>query len=252
MRAIQWPERRLKTVRYNLESTYDGIYEETVDAIGNLRLAPYQLETYKKVGVERDEFEQGREEALAGIFRSRYLKRFESSVEAFRISARRSLEFTKTFESYLLDGKLLNSTSFQKAMRFLEREDEEDDSTPVSAVDELDANEEARQMLESLPTLDPQQYDLTLMRESLQRDVDELTKVWHLASSIKPDQDAKLETLKMLLSQELKGEKVIVFSYYRDTARYIHRELAGERGEKFREEVGNPGHSSHGWRCFSR
>ena len=239
-KAIQWPERRLKTVRYNLESTYDGIYEETVDAIGNLRLAPYQLETYKKAGVERDKFEQGREEALAGIFRSRYLKRFESSVEAFRISARRSLAFTKTFESYLLDGRLLNSTSFQKAMRFLEHEDEEDDSTPVSEADELDANEEARQMLENLPTLDPQQYDLKLMRESLQRDVDELTKVWHLASSIKPDQDAKLETLKMLLSQELKGEKVIVFSYYRDTARYIHRELAGERGEKFREEAGNP------------
>ena len=238
--AIQWPERRLKTTRYNLESTYDGIYEKTVGSIEGLHLAPYQLETYKKVGVKRDEFEQGREEALAGIFRSRYLKRFESSVEAFRISARRSLEFTKTFESYLLDGRLLNSTSFRKAMRFLEREDEEDDSTPSSMANDLDATEEAQQALQSLPVLNPQQYDLRRLHESLQRDVESLTEVWHLIRNIKPEQDAKLATLKMLLSQDLKGEKVIVFSYYRDTARYIHRELAGEQGEKFRAEAGNP------------
>ena len=103
-RKITWPERRLKTVRYDLESTYGGIYDKVVAAIEDLRLATYQLETYKRAGVDRDEFEQGREEALAGIFRSRYLKRFESSVDAFRISVRRALEFTKTFESYLLDG----------------------------------------------------------------------------------------------------------------------------------------------------
>ena len=96
-------------------------------------------------------------EALAGIFRSRYLKRFESSIEAFRISVRRALEFTRTFESYVLDGKVLDSTSFQKAMRYLAREDEEDDSTPASQADALDATEEAREVLEGLPTLDPTQ-----------------------------------------------------------------------------------------------
>ena len=125
--TIRWPERRLKTVQYNLESTYSGIYDRVVAAIDGLKLAPYQLETYKKAGVKRDEFEQGREEALAGIFRSRYLKRFESSVDAFRITVRRALEFTKTFESYLLDGKLLDSASFQKSMRYLSREDEDED-----------------------------------------------------------------------------------------------------------------------------
>ncbi len=239
-KAIKWPERKLKTVRYDLESLYAGIYEQIVNAIDNLRLAPYQLETYKKVGVERDTFEQGREVALAGIFRSRYLKRFESSVEAFRISVKRALEFTTTFKSYLSDDRLLNSTSFRHAMRFLNRENEEDDSTPSSIANELDDNEEARQILESLPILDPEQYDLGRLHESLQYDIDALTKIWHLIRDIKPDQDAKLTTLKTLLSQELKGEKVIVFSYYRDTARYIYRELIGEHNEKFRKKAGNP------------
>lgn len=239
-KVIQWPERKLKTVRYDLEATYGGIYDSIVDAIESLRLAPYQLETYKKAGVERDEFEQGREEALAGIFRSRYLKRFESSIEAFRISVRRALEFTKTFESYVLDGKVLDSSSFQKAMRYLSSEDEEDDSTPSSRADELDAVEEAKEVVEALPTLDPGRYDLRHLHEALQHDVEVLTKVWHLIQSVDSERDAKLQILKKLLSEDLKGQKVIVFTYYRDTARYLYRELAGEPGQEFREKAGNP------------
>ena len=237
---IKWPERRLKTVRYDLESTYSGIYDKVVAAVEGLHLAPYQLETYKKAGVKRDEFEQGREEALAGIFRSRYLKRFESSVDAFRITVRRALEFTKTFESYLLDGKLLESTSFQKSMRYLSREDEDDDGAPVSRADEMDASDEAREILETLAALDTGQYDLRRLHEALQHDVDSLTELWRLVGGITPDQDAKLETLKQLLSEDLKGQKVIVFTYYRDTARYLYRELGGDRGADFRSQARDP------------
>ena len=239
-KVIHWPDRKLKTVRYNLEATYGGIYDSIVDAIEGLRLAPYQLETYKKAGVERDEFEQGREEALAGIFRSRYLKRFESSIKAFRISVRRALEFTKTFESYVLDGKVLDSSSFQKAMRYLSSEDEEDDSTPTSKATELDTVEEAKEILESLPSLNPAQYDLRHLHEALQHDVDVLTNVWHMIKDINPEKDAKLQVLKKLLSEDLKGQKVIVFTYYRDTARYLYRELAGEHGQEFKKKAGDP------------
>ncbi len=237
---IRWPKRCLKTVRYDLESTYSGIYDKVVETVENLQLAPYRLETYKKIGMERDEFEQGREEALAGIFRSRYLKRFESSVDAFRITVRRALEFTRTFESYLLDGQLLDSTSFQKAMRFLDQEDEDSDDIPVSRADEMDASDEAREVLKSLGLLDTQQYNLRSLHEDLQHDVDSLTELWRLVNSITPDQDAKLQTLKQLLSKDLKSQKVIVFTYYRDTARYLYRELEGEKGKDFRSQADEP------------
>jgi len=239
-KAIKWPERKLRTVRYDLEATYAGIYDQIVDAVDNLRLAPYQMEFYKRAGVVRDEFEEGRQQALAGIFKSRYLKRFESSIEAFRISIRRALAFTKTFESYMLDGRLLDSSSFQKAMRYLESEDEEDDSTPASQADALDAHEDARRALEGLPALDTSQYDLRRLHEALQADVDALTDIWREIESIKPEQDAKLARLKELLAGDLKGQKAIVFTYYRDTARYLHRELSGERGALFLEQAGNP------------
>ncbi len=84
-KKVHFPKRELKTVEYNLEATYHGIYEFIVSGIESLQLAPYSLESYKKKGIEVDEFEAGREQALVGIFKSRYLKRFESSIEAFRI-----------------------------------------------------------------------------------------------------------------------------------------------------------------------
>src|SRR3989442_6746477 len=215
---IHWPERRLKTIRYDLEATYGGIYDNIVRRVGSLRLAPYRLETYKKQEVPRDLFEEGREEALVGIFKSRYLKRFESSIDAFRISVRRALEFLETFESYILEGKVLNSASFQKAMRFLTREDEEDDATPSSLSDQLDENQEARQFIETLPTLNAELYDLKRLHNDLRRDVNALREVWYDIEAITPARDAKLAKLKELLAGELKGRNVLIFTYYKDTA----------------------------------
>lgn len=239
---VRFPERRLKTVRYDLEATYAGIYDDIVSGIERLNLAPYSLETYKKPEVEVDEFEAGREQALVGIFKSRYLKRFESSVDAFRISVRRALQFTQTFESYILDRRLLRSTDFARALQFLEREDVEDDATPRSLADEIDAHEEARRLFEEMETVDTSKYDLRKLHEALQADIRTLSTVWERVRQIRPEHDAKLRRLKDLLrSAELRGKKVLVFSYYRDTARYLYRELGhpeNPEAQKFRQELG--------------
>ena len=191
----------------------------------------------------RDQFEEGREEALVGIFKSRYLKRFESSIDAFRISVRRALEFLETFESYVLDGKILDSTSFQKALRFLAREDEEDDATPPgSRSDELDAHTEASQFLDTLPTLDGTLYDLKRLHNDLRNDVNALRAIWHAIEAITPERDTKLATLKRLLASDLKGQKVLLFTSYKDTARYLYRQLGSESVEvqAWRAAAGNP------------
>ncbi len=223
---IKFPERKLRTVQYDLEQAYSGIYDEVVSGVEALKLAPYNLEAYKKAEEEVDEFEAGREQALVGIFKSRYLKRFESSVHAFRISVRRALAFLKTFESYILEGRILRSTDFQKAIRFLSREDEEDDATPRSVAEDLDDSEEAQQLLEELGEIDPAHYDLRRLHEAVQHDVEALTEIWHRIKDITAADDAKLARLKALLaSEELRGQKVLVFSYYKDTARYLYKHL---------------------------
>ncbi len=188
----------------------------------------------------RDEFEEGREAALIGIFKSRYLKRFESSVDAFRISVRRALAFVKTFEEFVLDGKVLDSRSFEKAMRFLAREDEEDDATPTSLAEDFNENDEARAFLADLLPLDPAAYDLRRLHHDLQHDVEALTDIWHLIKDMRADADKKLAKLKELLSGELRDKKVLLFTYYKDTARYLYRELGEEHGVKWRKSIGDP------------
>src|SRR2546423_2121820 len=239
---ISWPERKLKTIRYNLEATYGGIYEKLVNRIEGLKLAPYRLETYKKQGITRDQFEEGREEALVGIFKSRYLKRFESSVDAFRISIRRALEFLETFESYVLEGKVLNSASFQKAMRFLAREDEEDDATPSSLSEQLDAHTEARQFIETLPTLNAELYDLQRLHNDLRKDVNALREIWHDIAAITPAGDGQLAQLKHLLAGVLKGQKVLIFTYYKIIVPYLSRQLGSDdpAAVQWRASAGEP------------
>jgi SNF2 family DNA or RNA helicase len=237
---IKWPERKLHTVQYNLEATYSGIYEKIVGGIETLRLAPYNLESYKKAGVSVDEFERGREEALVGIFKSRYLKRFESSVEAFRISVRRALEFLKTFETYILDGRVLSSSEFQRAMRYLEKESEEDDATPTSRAEELDITEEARSILEKLPELDASQYDLRKLHDAIQHDIEVLTDIWYRIKEIRAEGDNKLLRLKDLLLKDLRGKKVLIFTYYKDTARYLFRALTDGSAKDFLKKIGDP------------
>ncbi len=131
--------------------------------IERLSLAPYQLESYRKKSAIRDEqeheWETGREVALVGIFKTRFLKRLESSVFAFRESLRRALVFEETYLDYLLDGRVVSSRDFQKLMRFLAR-DEEDEPAAGSVAEDLDAVDEARQYLDSLPKVDLNQYDL--------------------------------------------------------------------------------------------
>ncbi len=240
-KPVKWPERKLRTVKYDLEATYDKIYQKIVSGVDKLSLATYNLESYKKDQLKRDEWEEGRQQALVGIFKTRYLKRLESSVDAFRISIRRALAFTKTFEDYVLGGRVLDSQSFQKAMQFLSREDEEDDVTiPSSLADNFDATMEAKEYLESLPTLDTDQYNLRGLHKALQNDVEILTEIWHLIKDIAPEKDAKLARLKGLLANELKGKKVLLFTYYKDTARYLYRELGQDKGKKWRKSIGDP------------
>ncbi len=235
---VRFPERRLATVEYDLEGTYEGIYDQIVSGIGSLHLAPYNLESYKKREEEVDEFERGREQALVGIFKSRYLKRFESSVTAFRISVRRALQFIKTFDEYLADGKMLNSADFRTALRYVETEDEEDDAVPASRAEEIDEAEELQEFLAELPSVDLDLYDLRKLRRHLQEDIDTLTEVWHLVRPITPDKDAKLQRLKGLFANGLRGKKVLLFSYFKDTARYLYRQLAEDMD--WLEAAGNP------------
>ncbi len=243
-RRITWPERRLRTVRYDLEDTYEGFYREIMRRIETLHLAHYNLESYKRPEEQADEFELGREQALVGIFKSRFLKRLESSIEAFRISVARALAFAKTFAEYLHDDIVLDSSSFQTALRLLAGDEEDADAAggdlPASLADAIDASEEARQLVAHLPRLDAGKYDRRRLHHALQQDIDALTDIWYKIKAIGLAEDAKLQRLRELLAGELAGQKVLIFTTYKDTARYVQRGLAGPEAQGWLAQAGSP------------
>jgi SNF2 family DNA or RNA helicase len=226
---ITWPERRLQTVEYDLEATYEGFYGEIVKRIDGLSLPHYNLESYKKKNEQQDDFELGRQVALVGIFKSRFLKRLESSIDAFAISIRRAMEFAKTFAEYVQDDIVLDAASFQTAMRLLDSDDEDsDDALPTSRAEEIDQSEAAREIIDSLLRLDSSKYDRRRLHRDLTADIDALTEIWDDLRRINAERDAKLQRLKTLLAGELRGQKVIIFTYYKDTARYLYRSLMAD------------------------
>ncbi len=240
-KKIAWPTRQLHTIEYDLQATYEGFYKQIVRRIETLHLAHYRLESYKRADQKPDDFELGRQVALVGIFKSRFLKRLESSIEAFRISIRRGLEFVKTFAEYLQEGVLLNSASFQIAMRLLEHDDEDaEDVTPTSRATAIDDNALARQIIGELPRLDVEKYDRRGLHRALQDDIAALTDIWHDIKAISTQHDAKLQQLKRLLETDLRGQKVIVFTYYKDTARYVYQALMDDDNADWRARMGSP------------
>jgi superfamily II DNA or RNA helicase len=241
-KPVRFPDRKLRTVKYSLGATYAGLYDEIVAAVDHLSLAPYKLETYRKPETVLDvldhEWEQGREQGFVGIFKTRFLKRLESSVEAFRLSLHRALTFESTYLDYLLDGKVVSSRDFHKAVRFLER-DAEDEFEPGSVADELDAVAEAKAYIDSLARVDLNQYDLRKLRHDVEADIKLLRGLYDKSGSLAAN-DAKLEALKDLLAGDLKGRKVLVFSTFKDTARYVHRSLTSDGDAKWLASIGHP------------
>ena len=251
-RKIRFPERELHTVRYSLKDTYGpDLYRKIASAIENLFLAPYQVETYRKELIEAhrrqpvqlllfgssDESEEsavqrlqealgwsreqaheflmtvGRQTAMAHILRVLYLKRLESSVEALRISLRRLHRFLEKFRQALEAGRLLRSEDFRQWLR-AEASDEEGD----------EGEESFEGFLATLPTLPAEQYDVESLRAAVQADLQALEGI--LQELEHGRADAKLDRLKELLaSDDLRGRKVVVFSYFKDTARYLYRRL---------------------------
>jgi superfamily II DNA or RNA helicase len=217
---IHFPERKLHSVDYDLEATYDGFYDKIVLKIENLALISYNIEEFRKVEGEDKEVERVRQysSALIGILKTLYLKRLESSLTAFEVSIRRQQVFQERFYDLLVNQeRLLDSASNR---RLLALEALEDDTV----VDDIHA------IIDALPEADIRDYDLKAIKRELERDMkalDSILDMVKLAQRLNDEskRDAKLTEVKSLLAGDLRGRKVLVFSYYHDTADYVYRAL---------------------------
>lgn len=253
-RVMRFPKRDLHKIDYNLQQTYEGLYEDASAVIQQLVFAPYLLEFFKKdipqsyrqflYADQSVDFSSvpnavamvlGRQWALAGIMRFLYLKRLESSVASLKISLERQSRFQRQFLDQLKKGRLLASKDLRRLESIMRKIDDSEDDEGDFAFDETD--ERIAEILEQLLPVDAAEYDLESIQQAVQHDIDTLKRVLDKLSLITDKDDDKLVALKRHLVTTLRDKKVIVFSYFKDTARYIYNNLV--KDTSFLQELGH-------------
>ena len=224
---IRFPEARLSNREYSLDHAYrkaGGI--EKITAL----LKQYQAARYKpgeylnedKKGLPRyANIVQSQRGNLSGIMITNLWKRLESSIPAFQSTLQVLIESNRGFRNQILNGGISQDDGVLDSEEALEtdlRSDEELD------IDELDQEEEYLTIRDrSYPAED---FDCPGWLADLEQDHRTLAEIAGALKDIQPSDDAKLHEIKSFVkSPGVGGEKVLIFTESKDTARYLHREL---------------------------
>lgn len=222
MRPIVFPKAVPITVRYDMERAAPGLFAAVADALdpeSGARLVTFARYAPDGFLRDRDPEERAGAETAAGLLRSGLLKRFESSVEAFRLSLSRMMREHELFLDALARGKVI-TTAFLRDL----------------AADE-DALEDLLAGSEDLR--DATEYDLPALRAAVKHDHEVLrgleSRLAALDHAAEPKLDAVVEELALIVTaaradavapaEERTNRKVLLFSYYGDTVAWLRRAL---------------------------
>ncbi|MEA5527886.1 Eco57I restriction-modification methylase domain-containing protein [Nodularia spumigena] len=207
---------------------YDEINEQISDyQLSLFNPSNYVLEEYQHLyegEVVQNNFTQSnRENYLIGMMKVNFLKRLESSVYSFRITLERTIYKIKKLES-----KIKNFGQHQTEMvKSEDYEIEDSDDEELQAAFEV--GRELKYQLEHLD-IDRWLFDLA-------RDRRQLHKLYIQAKDVDVCRDAKLADLKTIIEdkvtnptlnkQSKENKKVIIFTAFADTAKYLYDALVG-------------------------
>ncbi|HEY8668269.1 MAG TPA: helicase-related protein, partial [Tepidisphaeraceae bacterium] len=232
-----------RVAAYELKKTYGRLLEMVEKSFSKKKplfsLAIYNPLDYpkegKKIELANEQFPgatKGRQGQIVGLIRTSFLKRFESSASAFGASC--ASLFRK-----LLAWVEVHSESEGEKRRFLRWKNQHPDlvaqvDRQPSLWDDPEADEDIdfvpEEMLDEVEKLDHAQYRIEEMLAETYLDLDQLAEFLKELGKFKPSHDDKLKTLIKLLKTDsvLKQHKVLIFSEFMDTARYLKEQLQAE------------------------
>ncbi len=233
-KAAVFPDRKAPQVAaYSIRKTYGRLldmFENAFTRQNPLFTLPmyYPLFWYKGPDASIDPFEENRQKAVIGLIRTNFLKRFESSVVAFELSCDRLqqklLAFLEVHSETSGELKKLEiwkeanaeALGYARQRQFAFWGDGDDDDEDVVP----------QELLDAVKRLNREEYDLSAMMAETYRDLDQLVHFIAEARKFEPKHDDKLQKLiRLLKSKELARQKVLIFTEFADTARYLKREL---------------------------
>ncbi len=235
--AAAFPERKPpKVADYSIFKSYGHVlemFEKAFEKDNPLFSLPiyYPLAYYTGPDDGIDPLEEGRQKQVVGLIRTQFLKRFESSVYAFERSLdrlmRKLLAFIEAHADTEADERRLDRWKRQHAevigyhphlqLGLFAADDEEEQGEEDVVPPEL---------LEAVTQLDPDEYKVDEIVDEVYLDLDEITRFLDETRKFKPAEDDKLKKLKRLLkTKNVEGRKVLIFTEFADTARYLESQL---------------------------
>lgn len=236
--ATSFPERKPPNVaEYSLKKTYERMLElverafEKSDPLFSLPMY-YPLHWYQGPDKGINPLEEGRQKQVVGLIRIQFLKRFESSIAAFELSCdrllRRLLAFVEVHSSSEGEKKRLERWKNQHA-EIIGLARERQLALWGETVDEDEEQEEdfiSSELLADVDHLEPSEYNVAEMLSETFLDLDQIAQFMEEARRFQPKHDDKLQKLvRLLKGKELAGQKVLIFTEFADTARYLKRQL---------------------------
>ena len=243
---VLFPDREAPRVApYQLKITYGRLLEAVATAFDREKplfaLAIYNPLSYLVTPQEQD-FEAGRQKQVVALIRTLFLKRFESSANAFESSCirllHRLLVWAEVHAEKAHDKARLNrwKTKHSKMLEHLGHSDAVQRS--FWADDDEDDEFITDEDRDAVKKLDSTIYRIGDMIDDTLDDLEQVADFIRLVGDVRPDRDSKLTALAKLLTtdKELVGRKVLIFTEFSDTAKYLEEHLKS-RGLKNIERI---------------
>ena len=241
--------------------------DETFQAIASLTYARYQLGLYLDDGAmaaDQEEVEliddlRTAISAAAGFIRTTAFKRLASSAHAFTLTIKRMIARNAVLAYAIVEGRAVPLGSFSDQYFSVEEHDgdfdgpdELDDSpTPSWGVSwnreqwrgyAQGAYEQvAKKRPKAIRWARPALFDKERLLEDLQNDSAVLQGLLDKFGVWRPEDDSKLAALGELIEGLPKGEKILVFSEYKDTVDYLAEHLPQWTGRSLAAASGQSG-----------
>jgi superfamily II DNA or RNA helicase len=241
-KAAMFPDRRPPQVaEYSIRKTYGRLldmFEKAFQKDKPLFTLPMYYPLYWHRGAEgaseedrqKRAFEENRQKQVVGLIRTNFLKRFESSVVAFELSCDRLLKkllaFVQAHSESEPEKKRVERWKLRNADALDYAAQRELQYWGDGSDEEADDDVVPQELLDAVKILDRKDYNVVEMIQETFDDLDQIAQFLDEARKFESKHDDKLQKLiRLLKSKELAGEKVLIFTEFADTARYLKRQL---------------------------
>ena len=244
--ALIFPKREPPiVVPYSAKKTYEKLLNMVEEAFKKdkplFALALYNPLSYlKEEAKTEDKMEAGRQAQVVALIRTLFLKRFESSAHAFRLSCEtlfiKLLTWLEKHSQTPSEKKFLErwKNQHREIIDYVHKSQHE-----ITGQDEeLDEDIIDEELLGEIEELSRDKFKVEEMLNETQLDLNELVEFLKELKKFTPKNDDKLQQLTKLLKKDpwLSKYKVLIFSEFMDTAKYLRRNLESD-GIKDLDEV---------------